>query len=249
MPQLPPGLEAYQELLTLMMAKQRNERFRDAESLLHFIAQMRKTGVLQAKDQMAAQPDIGVTAEHPLRGPPTRASRGRRRLRLSQWIMFGMLLVCLGGWAALFVIERRLEPPPVPRAVSATMPDAAPAAPDLAAGSSTAQIGAALLWLGRHSLDEFRLTAPPRDNAYYYFSRLLQLDPDDAGARAGMRGIAARYAMLAESAIAEDRFEQARSFIAIGLQIDPTSQALIDLRELASGGKVGFWDAFASFFK
>ena len=51
---------------------------------------------------------------------------------------------------------------------------------------------AALLWLGRHSLDAQRLTDPPRDNAYYYFTRLLQVDPGNAEARAGMLAIAAR---------------------------------------------------------
>ncbi len=47
-PTLPEGLEQFQELLNLMMAKNRRERFRDTASLLHFMKEMRKSGAVQS---------------------------------------------------------------------------------------------------------------------------------------------------------------------------------------------------------
>jgi tetratricopeptide (TPR) repeat protein len=115
--------------------------------------------------------------------------------------------------------------------------------------SEAAQIGDALLWLGHHSIDEFRLTLPPRDNAYYYFSRLLQLDPSKTAAQEGIRKVAAQYAFLAERETAQGRFDEARSYIRIGLQIDPNNQSLHLLSELTDKPKAGFWGALTSLFQ
>ena len=105
------------------------------------------------------------------------------------------------------------------------------------------QVREALLWLGRHSLDNLRLTAPPRDNAYYYFSRLLQLDPGNRAAAEGLRQIAAQCAFLAERELAAERPAEALSYISVGLQIDPDNEALRVLRDLAEQPRPGFWQA------
>ena len=264
-PALAPGLEQYQELLNLMMAKERNERFRDAESLIHYIDQMRKTGTIQSKADMTDSPDFDITSENQAEGettpPVTRISLEQRQSRfdklpLGKLAMVGMLVLCGIGWGALLFIERRMEPPAMPLDVTpATVenlnlpPVTATVAPGAVAVTDNAQIGQALLWLGRHSLDDFRLTAPPRDNAYYYFSRLLQMDPNDQQAREGILEIAARYAMLAEREIAQDNFDGARGYVGIGLQIDPDNESLRLLQELSEPSKGGFLDALASLFK
>src|SRR5690606_1539303 len=113
----------------------------------------------------------------------------------------------------------------------------------------TAQIAEALLWLGHHALNDFRLTEPPRDNAYYYFSRLQQLEPGNVAAREGMLAIAARYAILAEREVANNRYDLARSYIGIGLQIDPGNEALRVLQYVAATTEIGFWDTLVSLFK
>ena len=86
---------------------------------------------------------------------------------------------------------------------------------------------------------EYRLVAPPKDNAFYYYSRLLQLNPEDVQAQQGMRKIAALCAVLADRAIAESDNAKARSFISLGLEVDPNNAALKSLNDLAlpeSGG-------------
>ena len=253
-PKLPVGLEQFQELINLMMAKSRKERFRDAQSLMHFLAQMRRTGLLKSSAQMAASPDIDVTAEHARNGMATQttilAAVTSRSLRPYQWVLLAMLVLCGVGWGVLLTIEHRLAPTTLPPVVATTKLEVPPATDSpLTSDTAPEQVAQALLWLGRHSLDDLRLTEPPRDNAYYYFSRLTQIDPANADARAGMLAIATRFAMLAEHAIADDRFEQARSYIALGLQIDPSNRTLAEMRDIASDAKVGFWDALKSLFR
>jgi tRNA A-37 threonylcarbamoyl transferase component Bud32 len=252
-PKLPMGLEPYQELLNLMMAKPRKDRFRDARSLIHFIAQMRRNGLISSGSAMAASFDGDVTAVRADRGGLTKTTlvaMPRPRMRPLQWVLLGLLILCGIGWGILLTIEHRLQLPAPVREVATTGLDL-PATREavIPAGTAPEQVAEALLWLGQHSLDDLRLTAPPHDNAYYYFSRMLQLDPANREARAGILALAARFALLAEQAIAEDRFEQARSYIALGLQIDPTNHTLKEMREIATADKVGFWDAVASLLR
>ena len=252
-PRLAAGLAPYQELLNLMMAKPRKDRFRDTRSLIHYIAQMRRNGIVRSTGQSAASFDgdatlvrtdqIGATQTTQLLTP-------RARLRPLQWLLISLLILCGIGWGVLLTIERRLEPPGPAREVATTTLEVRPASQAvMPSGTAPEQVAQALLWLGRHSLDDLRLTEPPHDNAYYYFSRMLQLDPANLNARAGLSAVATRFAMLAEQAIADDRFEQARGYVALGLQIDPANRTLKEMREIARADKVGFWDAVASLLK
>ena len=111
------------------------------------------------------------------------------------------------------------------------------------------KVAAALKWLGQHSLNEYRLTAPPKDNAYYYFSRLLQMDPSNEDARRGLLAISASYAILAERAIADGQHEEARRYITIGLQVDPKNQSLLVLRDIATPPERGFFASLFEIFK
>jgi serine/threonine-protein kinase PpkA len=113
-PTLRTGFEEYQELLNLMLAKKRNDRFRDAESLLHFIAEMRKSGTIKSKAEMTASPDIDLTGEHAVVGevpePAVRRTKlEQRQLPVAKLAMIGMLIVCALGWGVLIIIERKMQ--------------------------------------------------------------------------------------------------------------------------------------------
>jgi serine/threonine-protein kinase PpkA len=110
------------------------------------------------------------------------------------------------------------------------------------------QVTQALAWLGKQSLDEFKLTYPPKDNAYYYFSRLLELEPENRTAYEGILAIAERYVILAERSLANNEIEKTRTYIEIGLQIDPRNEALLSLQTLLSDKKAGFWQTIKSLF-
>jgi len=90
----------------------------------------------------------------------------------------------------------------------------------------------ALHWLGKKSLEEYRLTFPAEDNAYYYYSRLLEADPTDKVAAAGLLNIADRYAYLAERSVLDNDYDKAQAYINIGLKFNSNHAALIKLKEL-----------------
>jgi len=231
MPPLPPAFAPLQGLMDLMTAKARSERFRDIDALLHYLDMLRRRGVMTA----LAGPAPVVAPPAP--APPPRAARSRRALLLA-------LGVTLLAYGALFVLERRLDDPGVALApaAQASLPASAPAtAPPAAGAVGKGEVVAALVWLGRHSINEFRLSAPPRDNAYYYFTRLRQIAPEHPGVGAGFRDMAAAYALLAEREIATGDPRQARAFLALARQLDPTNAALPALSELAESSSGGVW--------
>lgn len=248
-PRLPHGLEQFQPLLERMMAKSRNGRFRDAHVLIEHLERVRASERARIEALFAAHPDIERTDQFARRETPARRWPALRPLH---WLLLVLLVLCLAGWGALFAVERGLRTVAVPRAVPADVPPSLPqppAAPLDTAGADRAQVAAALAWLGQHSLDQYRLVEPPRDNAYYYFSRLLQLEPESATARAGLAEIAARYALLAERALAADRLDQAQAYVALGLQIDARNATLLQLKTLAARERQGFWAAVRSLWR
>ncbi len=233
MPPLPPPFAPLQGLMDLMTAKARGERFRDIYALLHYLDMLRRRGVLAALEGSVRV----ATALPPAPVPPPSASRLRPAL-------FAVLVVTFLGYGALFVVERRLDHPGAVAAPMAqtSLPAATPASLPAAAGAvATDEVIAALVWLGRHSINEFRLSAPPQDNAYYYFTRLRQIAPDHPGVRTGLRDMAAAYALLAEREIATGDPRQARAYLALARQLDPANAALPALSELAETSSAGVW--------
>ncbi len=248
-PKLPPALVEYQELINLLMAKDRNNRFRDTRALIHFMADLRRR---EAASVVAPAANAAV----PLTNVPqagtvtvTRLAIEPRRPLWRRLVLPLMLVACSAGWGGLLYVEHGLEAHSERPAQTAAVLEALPAGPPphtSVANTDMTQIAGALLWLGRRSLDEFRLTAPPRDNAYYYFSRLLQMAPEHVGAREGLREIAARYAILAEHELAADHYALAQSYIAIGLKLDAQNDALHVLENLATTNKAGLWATLKS---
>jgi len=157
----------------------------------------------------------------------------------------------------LILVERRMTSVEVPRIAplsAAIEPIDTEQTPSLAPSGEASKVeiekvAGALTWLGTHSLNEYRLTAPPQDNAYYYFSRLLQMNPNSEAARQGLAEISARYALLAEREIAESNYERARSYVSIGLQVDPNNEALLVLRDLAVSRNGGFINSLMGLFR
>lgn len=232
-PRLPLPLIAFQPLLDRMLAKDRNDRFPDVTSLLEYLREIR-------------QHEFG---DVPPLAPLPRRARVRRRLLLL------LVLVALGDATLLLIEHRTPARQPVPAASTSVAADLAAigSEPPLATADgtpvpATQELSAALLWLGQHSLDELRLTAPPRDNALYYFTRLLRLEPENTAARQGLRRIAAAYALLAERAIAEDSYAKARGYVGIGLQIDPQNESLLALQKMTDPQQRGWFAALRRFF-
>ena len=106
----------------------------------------------------------------------------------------------------------------------------------------------ALRWLGQHSLQQDRLTSPPADNAYYYYSRLLALEAGNQDALNGFEQIAERYIQLAERQYAGKNDLQAQVYITLGLQVDPDNEGLLALQSIVNERKRSLWDAIRALF-
>jgi len=91
-----------------------------------------------------------------------------------------------------------------------------------------------LLQQARKALDEYRLTTPPQDNAYYYYRSVLDEHPDQEEALAGVASIARTYANLAERELKRLRYPKARAYIDRGLAVDPDNKRLRELDSDAS---------------
>ena len=135
-----------------------------------------------------------------------------------------------------------------------TMPQASPEpAPVVEAKPVTpepvsADVLKALAWLGKQSLEEYKLTYPAKDNAYYYFTRMLEMDPGNQEAIKGILEIADRYAMQAEQALARNQQEQMLTYIEYGLRINPNNESLKALKQLAGSQDTSFLGTIKSLF-
>lgn len=174
---------------------------------------------------------------------------GPKKTRIHSALLL-LLMVAAVGFGMLQYYARRLADAPIrpvegllPRVyVDATL-DAQPgtrgAAPLTPAGDDVRK---ALIWLAQKSLDDYRLVAPPNDNAYFYYSRLRDIDPESRLAEDGFKRIAERFAVLAEKEMARSDERAARNYVTIGLQLDPNNEALRELRELTKPRAQGLLD-------
>jgi serine/threonine protein kinase len=87
-----------------------------------------------------------------------------------------------------------------------------------------------LLVQANDCLNAYKLTRPTEDNALYYFRQVEKLDPGNKEARRGREKIADRYALLAEKEMNGFDYENARRYIATGLDIDPDNKKLLELK-------------------
>jgi len=87
-----------------------------------------------------------------------------------------------------------------------------------------------LLVQANDSLSAYKLTKPKNDNALYYFREVEKLDSSNAEARRGREKIADRYADLAEKEMNSFDYDNARRYIATGLEIDPGNKHLLELK-------------------
>jgi len=246
LPELPEEYAEFQPLLNRMMAKKRDERIADADELISEIRRLQRIRRKQAIASGLIEPEL------------TPEQRLERRERRSKQILAGLLLLGLVLFSSLKYVEIRLRIPTVhtDHVTTDTVLDKGPInlqAHKAGTGNRQAEAGAvpnqkapqlteqsppkqevitALLWLGKQSLDQYKLTFPPKDNAYYYYTRLLYLEPGNQTAIRGILSIAERYAILAEQSMAKNDWQKTAAYVDIGLRIDPQNRSLLALQDL-----------------
>jgi len=265
-PTLPEKFQIYQPLLDRMMAKKLDDRFASAEVML---ASVKKLQALDNTDQLT--PDFDITGHTPKAGKDGR-SKNKPKLTLNV-----LLLLSATFFFSLQYVEIKLKSSETridKASTNSVLPPTADGTSNLAeqtletiqssptteetqVSEPTAKVAtppvseevlSALAWLGKKSLDEYNLTYPEKDNAYYYFSRLLELQPDNRAAYEGILSIAERYAILAERSLANNEGDKTQAYINIGLQINPNNEALLSLKSILSTQTTGFWQTVKSMF-
>jgi len=88
-----------------------------------------------------------------------------------------------------------------------------------------------LLAQGRQALDDYRLVTPEGDNAYEYLLAVLQLDPANAKASAGVQEIVDIYITLAAKTADSNELEKAGRYLDRGLGIQPDNPELLALKD------------------
>ena len=121
--------------------------------------------------------------------------------------------------------EQSAKPPPATQA----------AAVDPDAGRAKKIEG--LLVQATRAWKEKRLTDPERDCAFWFYSRILALDPKNVSAWQGIDRISKYYADQAEKALNELRFQEAERHLRRGLQVFPENRRLVVLQEGMEAGK------------
>lgn len=257
-PRLPDELDSYQPLLDLMLAKRRSDRFRDIDSMLHFIQQLQASGEVVTIEKAVSNPDFDISGVHqrpvlPEAGLAEANPGGTTERRPRNTLLGALLLVVAGIYGGLEFAQRSLNAPEEVT-IPADLPGlkAVPAAPQSGTSAAVqpapdaAEVMQALRWLARNCLQDYKLVSPPKDNAYYYYSRMLEIEPGSQEARTGLLKVAERFAMLAERELADNHIQRAREYIALGLRINPANKALLDLKGLAVEQQPGLWQRLTS---
>ena len=256
-PQLPPELDQFQPLLNRLMAKDREQRIADAGELVEEVEELR--------EEVEGKKGRGMMTLHNLKLPLSArarrdgaAGRGSKTVRMLTLVVVMMMVLgglgtfIIDGMGQSTVIVHRPPPNPAPTSSAA----GSGAATDTRAGANgggTAfdrqSASRALEWLARNSLRQDRLMTPPADNAHYYFSRLLEINPDNKAAKQGFSAIAERFVVLAEEQFTNKNYDRAQAYITLGLQVEPNNKGLETLRSMIETREKTFFETVSDYFK
>ncbi|MDZ7752401.1 MAG: protein kinase [Gammaproteobacteria bacterium] len=239
-PPLDRELRPYQPLINLMLAKNRHERFPDAERLRQYIRDLRPASGAYTHRDEDSRADTGQEERN---GSPRRYMGGHvtqqlelvRRRRRVTWSILGVVVLAISTvltWYFITELERyeNISVAPIDRPVRPAPATEGLSAADGQLAHLRSQVTTALGWLARRSLADKRLTSPPGDNAYYYFNRLLEVEPGNPVALQGIAQVASAYADMAEQAVKQRDYPKAEQYLALGLQVDPDNKRLQVLR-------------------
>lgn len=258
-PKLEEDLKEYQPMLDKMLAKQRDERFPDCISLINEIRKLQHEGTSHTTVR-----NFSRSSEHHI-------ITSKQRIKREKQILIGLILVSMILFSTLEYVDIRLKSSddvqpfdvstlasielspvnaaPVNSGTSADIANTIPGQGNSSPERDNEEVTKALLFLGKQSLDKYNLTYPPKDNAYYYFKRLLDLNPNDQDAIKGILDIADRYLILAEQAMQGSEYEKSSAYADLGLQIDPQNEGLLSLKAFVSKrGAPSLWKTFTGLF-
>ena len=260
LPTLPDDLSQYQPMLEKMMHKDREQRFADATELVQYIDNLptlMATGEAGIGSGKSGETETQETSIVWLKSTPKREKR-RLLVAFVCVCLVSMVLAMYGFQVYTDSLRSTIVGPQHDLTAQQVAELNSPASlvnaksvAETPVGTAVDQqdVATALAWLARHAVQENRLTQPSADNAHYYFSRLLALDPGSEAARKGFSAIAERFVVLAEKEFSQRQYGKAQAFIALGLQVEPNNKGLMSLRRFIEQRKDSMFDRFMAFFQ
>lgn len=222
LPPLPDSLGAFRSLLARMLAKKPEDRFAECRALLTALDEM----------ELSDLEETQIRPAQPLPEPTALAPASRRRRSAMPLLVVLSVLVLIGTLtsAGLYLKEQRqidaLLSQAEERFATGRLTDPERDSAEhyfnevlaIDAGNDDALSGlqriresriAALLVQADQRLAEGLLTEPAKDSADFYYRQALVIDPQHAGAQAGLQRLlearVARFLALAEQSIADKR--------------------------------------------
>jgi len=248
-PKLPRELYLLQPLMSRLLAKAPDDRYRNADELLEALAKFRKT----RNDR--GEPDLATKAQLFATEILDRARDLARRR--PQWIYgsVGALSAVVLALVVVGFVERGGRPardasgptaPAIEPAVAAATPAPVGASPSPEPADPTAATNAApalpsaaapvpdpvdaQLARADAAFAAGRFTEPPGDNALENYRAVLREQPDNARARDGVSRVVAHYLEQAQRSLAGGQPEAALLTIEQGISAVPDDSTLLSLR-------------------
>ncbi|MCX7034898.1 MAG: serine/threonine-protein kinase [Arenimonas sp.] len=260
-PELPEPWQWLQPLVSGLMAKQADQRFKTGAAFVEALHQLLATAPQGAvlQETNTRKPGSGSRiASGAATQQRTRISAKRSASRPAWfWPVSGALLLfvaALAGWWLLSpdaapdepqaTVDAPAVPPPAAAADNAPVPAGfelpkAVDAPDQDELDRLLNAGDQLFEYGTTVELSRKLTLPDDDSALGYYRQALALDPDNARARAGIAGIVAFYRSFAYKACVAERWVQCGVIVRAGLAVDDQDAYLRQLQNAAVDGEAG----------
>ncbi len=227
LPRLPQRLAQWQPILDRLLAKRPAERFASAGALIQAV-RAAQTARPPGPDDATRVLDTTVIRKPP---PPR-----RRRMAVIAWAA-GLGLTVAAAGAAWYAFQPdgpapqgpvAAIPPPLPELLPP--PERTPPERPAMDQQTREQVGR-LLEVAQAHYDVGYLTDPPGSNAADTYRRVLDLDPDNPQAQAGLRAIAEEYAQMARQRLDQGDAAAALALVKAGLGVAPEHAGLRGLRE------------------
>ncbi len=210
-PELPPDLSYLQPLLQIMLAKRPDERAQSAQEVVRLINQISRQGSADPADGTVIQPVVRPAAKAVVK------SNSKPWLKWGAIAAIAIIIIGVGTT----VIMKFGEPEKVPVVVQPV-------------DSETAKQIVDLLESAKTYLEFDFIISPTVSNAAETYSRVLEMQPGNPDAIAGMKKAEGLLIPQIESEIAAGNPNSAKAMLELGLHFFPDSKKLADLQKQVS---------------
>jgi serine/threonine protein kinase len=144
-------------------------------------------------------------------------------------VVIAIFVIGVLASGALYFYPTTQSPPP-PQASTAVVSNSTPATPVQLTDEQQQTISHLLEAADIH-FAVHRITEPEGSNAFAAYQHVLEIDPNNAQAKAGLQKIADYYENLAQQSLQKGDVKNAQSMIKIGLKVLPADAGLLALQQ------------------